>query len=688
MKSAGNEEQGRSSRGQLWCFRVLALVAIPLVVLGALEGGLRLAGYGYNTAFLIEDEHDSSLLRDNRVFFWRFFPKALARTAQPIRVAKQTSEGTFRILLVGGSAAMGDPEPAYGPARMLEVMLKKRYQERDFEVINAAVTAINSHVVLPIVRDCLQQLKPDAVIVYMGNNEVHGPFGCGTVFGAQAPSMWRIRLGLALKTSKIGQCLASLTNSSKANGVPENWGGLEMFLDQRVAWGDAKLERVYAHFERNLKEIIDVVSRHQVPLLVSTVAVNLEDSPPFLSLPESEAQKRFDEGAYAKARDLDALRLRADSRINGIIEKVSKADHEGEVIAVNAAERFAAVIPDGIPGERLFWEHVHLSFGGAHLLAQVFGDGLAQTLSGDTEFVEWASLSDCLQELGMTSLHHRNIVSQMRARLSLLPFSNQLGHEERDQRLENLEDRLSKKLLAQRPEPAMTGLEQLIDQRPTDWMLRSQLAALLSFAGKSEEATAQWQTVTNQVPHHTQAWIQLGNQLNQSGKWQEAVSAFRRALELHPNHLQGMHDLAVCLANQKVFDEAFDHFEKVTSLMPAYVEAHVSWALVLSSQGKSDEAEARFQVALKHAPDDLSAHFQLGQHYLREQNLELAEKHHREVVRLAPEDVQARMDLARLCMQQNHVAAGIEELERVIQLDPKHIKAQTYLDQARKLLAK
>ncbi len=103
-------------------------------------------------------------------------------------------------------------------------------------------------------------------------------------------------------------------------------------MDQGVAWGDAKLERVYAHFERNLKEIIDVVSRHQVPLLVSTVAVNLEDSPPFLSLPESEAQKRFDEGAYAKARDLDALRLRADSRINGIIEKVSKADHEGEVI--------------------------------------------------------------------------------------------------------------------------------------------------------------------------------------------------------------------------------------------------------------------------------------------------------------------------------------------------------------------
>jgi hypothetical protein len=48
-------------------------------------------------------------------------------------------------------------------------------------VVNAAVTAINSHVVRPIVHD-LTRREADLFIVYTGNNEVVGPFGAGTVF--------------------------------------------------------------------------------------------------------------------------------------------------------------------------------------------------------------------------------------------------------------------------------------------------------------------------------------------------------------------------------------------------------------------------------------------------------------------------------------------------------------------------
>ena len=53
-----------------------------------------------------------------------------------------------------------------------------------FEVVNTAVTAINSHVVREIASD-LEEIESDLWIVYMGNNEVYGPFGA-----------WELSLGL------------------------------------------------------------------------------------------------------------------------------------------------------------------------------------------------------------------------------------------------------------------------------------------------------------------------------------------------------------------------------------------------------------------------------------------------------------------------------------------------------------
>ena len=88
---------------------------------------------------------------------------------------------TKRIFILGESAALGDPMPEFSFSRMLEKMLIERFPSNRFEVINVAVTAINSHVILPIARECARH-EGDLWIVYMGNNEMVGPFGAGTVF--------------------------------------------------------------------------------------------------------------------------------------------------------------------------------------------------------------------------------------------------------------------------------------------------------------------------------------------------------------------------------------------------------------------------------------------------------------------------------------------------------------------------
>ena len=104
----------------------------------------------------------------------------LPRTPIPAILAAKPA-GKVRIFVLGGSAAMGTPDPSFNFGQILGVMLREQYPGVQFEVVNGAMTAINSYVVREIARDCAAR-EPDLFVVYMGNNEVIGPYGPGTVF--------------------------------------------------------------------------------------------------------------------------------------------------------------------------------------------------------------------------------------------------------------------------------------------------------------------------------------------------------------------------------------------------------------------------------------------------------------------------------------------------------------------------
>src|SRR3954471_17195333 len=107
------------------------------------------------------------MLTEKAQFVWRFFPKQIARTPQPVIFSARKEPGTTRIFVFGESAAMGDPAPAFGLPRMLQSMLETNFPGQRFEVINVAMTAINSHVVREIAKDCAP-LEGDVWVIYMG----------------------------------------------------------------------------------------------------------------------------------------------------------------------------------------------------------------------------------------------------------------------------------------------------------------------------------------------------------------------------------------------------------------------------------------------------------------------------------------------------------------------------------------
>jgi len=114
------------------------------------------------------------------------------------------------------------------------------------------MTAINSHAILPIARECARH-QGDIWVLYMGNNEFVGPFGPSTVFGPQLPPLSLIRLNLALKQTRLGQLVARFASKHSDR---TRWGGMKMFLDNQVAPCDTRKEKVYRYFQSNLQDIL------------------------------------------------------------------------------------------------------------------------------------------------------------------------------------------------------------------------------------------------------------------------------------------------------------------------------------------------------------------------------------------------------------------------------------------------
>ncbi len=444
------------SPARRWLFRLAALVMAPLLFLFLLEAGLRLAGVGHPMSFFLpmQIEGKKCLIENDR-FGWRFFGPEMARAPFPFVIPKTKPPDTIRIFVFGESAAYGDPQPEFGLSRVLEALLDARYPEKHFEVVNTAMTGINSHVILPIARDCAGQ-DGDFWVVYMGNNEVVGPYGSGTVFGAPAASRALVRAGVAFKATRLGQALGSLVRRMQKRPINQSeWGGMAMFLHNHVRQDDPRMATVYSSFERNLNDIIDAGARGGAKILLSTVARNLKDCGPFASehrpgLPPDELSqwdKSFQSGIQAQAAgrpgeaieffrqaaklddtyaedhfrwgqcslalgqdaeasrqfvqacDQDALRFRADSRINDIIRRAASSREQRGVQLVDSEAAMSAESPHGLTGEEFLYEHVHLNFEGNYLVARALAEQIGNSLPQGNAH-PWPTPGDCANRLG------------------------------------------------------------------------------------------------------------------------------------------------------------------------------------------------------------------------------------------------------------------------------------------------
>ena len=230
-------QRSRLGPWRKWAFRAIAVAVVPAAVLLLTELVLILVGYGTSSSFFTKIPGRDAWTT-NQVYGWRFFPRIVARRPFPCDLPAVKPDNTYRIFVLGGSAAAGMPEQAFAFGRVLQAMLEQSYPGTKFEVINGAMTAINSHVARQIADDCADH-DPDLFVVYMGNNEVVGPYGPGTVFGGFSDNLLAIRFSIAARSTRLGQLVHEL--GERAGGKQRVWEGMRMSRG-RIAADDPRLE--------------------------------------------------------------------------------------------------------------------------------------------------------------------------------------------------------------------------------------------------------------------------------------------------------------------------------------------------------------------------------------------------------------------------------------------------------------
>jgi tetratricopeptide (TPR) repeat protein len=734
-----------SRRGK-WLFRVAALLLGPMVALAGLEGALRLGGYGFSTSFFKKATiGGQERLVENDEFGLRFFPRALARMAAPTVMRADKPAGTLRVFILGESAALGDPRPQFGAGRYFEVLLRERFPGQDFEVVNTGVTAIDSHVILPIARECARR-QGDLWIIYMGNNEMVGPFGAATVFGRQAPALSVVRLTVGIQRARLGQLLVDLVRRLRKPPTEAPWHGLEMFQENKVPPDDPRRQVVYRSFARNLEDILKAGLNSGAKVLLSTVAVNLKDCPPFASElggqvapaerdayekscaqgSAAEAQGNFAEAARAYeqagrlcpgsadlqfrlgacqqrlgnaaaahrafelAVDCDALPFRADSRINGLIaEAARRRGGPGARLSFafcDAASALTAESPAGVPGQELFYEHVHLNFEGNYRLARAWADGVEKLLPpalASRPAGPWASQESCERLLGLTDWNRLSVFEEMARRLKHPPFAGQLDNARRLEAAQAAVRELQRRIAAGSPAQAREVYLEALRRAPQDHNLHENYAEFLEATHDPAQAIVERQKVRELIPHFYFPHYILGRLLKEQGRLTEALACLQKAALLNPRSSEVRLELGMVLGRQSKWEAALGQFNLAKQFNPEDPQTLLYSGELLWKLNRAAESLDSLRQAIRLQPAYWEAHYRLGEELGLEGQIPAAAEQFEQVLSYNPSYVKARVNLGVALFKLGRPVEAARQFDEALRLDPNNKQAAEFKRRAK-----
>jgi tetratricopeptide (TPR) repeat protein len=569
----------------------------------------------------------------NRAHLKKYFPASspLIPELKPSLFRAGKLPGALRIFCIGSSSMYGTP---YDMTANIPGIVRKQLRhlapDREIEVVNFGASAINSNVIADLAHEMVEY-QPDVVLVYMGHNEFYGPDGVGASWlEKNFPFLteWKYEL----RGLRLVELLQDWLRTTKTQDAYDRNLMREVSQGSLVGLDSPDARRVFDMYERNLRDIIRTFRQRGVPVILSEISSNLT-FPPFVSdsvtsvptwpafrdsMESLLADQQFREvlarvealdnagrgcaivrywkgialqglgrNSEAKielesARDLDLLKFRAPGEINVRLRKIAQA----EGIPVIASDSLlASISPGGIPGDNVFWEHLHPNASGYYEIAGMFvGEigamGLLGPAAASASLLPFVpdTLGICWLDLAYADLAIQHLTGRW-------PFE----HYSREPAVLKSSDQVLVKIA--RDVYART-------MRWDDGAYRT--ASYFWSQGNFREARTTYQALLDEYPYNFYPNYLMGSLLNQRGDRQGALQFYRRSIASNPSFPRSRLDMGLIMVNEGKFQDAVAELNAVLAMPDAAgmndVQAVARYGLAAAKANMGDVPSALTEV--------------------------------------------------------------------------------------------
>ena len=402
MDSKNNNENNNANikKAPKWFYLVLVLFPIIFIIL--LELSLIIFKYGedFETFKPLSINFPNRLALNQNLTLKYFsnlnnYPTPLADSFLKIK-----TKNTYRVFVLGGSSAEGWPYAFTGSfAAFLKRRLDLLYPEKNIEVANFGISAINTYTIRDIVPDIIDQ-QPDLILFYGGHNEYYGALGVGsTVSMGNSRSLINLYISIShFRTvqllNKVISKFFTLFNKSKNKKETGNRTLMERVIgNSKIVFHSEVFNKGVEQFEGNLEDILNYFKNAKIPIILGKLTSNLLDQKPFISINTKDfpgadsiyqqGLNEYNKGNYKyahnlllQAKELDALRFRAPEKFNNVISNLGE---KYNIPVIDIDSLFSVSSPNGTVGYNLTVDHLHPNLTGYKLIARAFYDKMYQS---------------------------------------------------------------------------------------------------------------------------------------------------------------------------------------------------------------------------------------------------------------------------------------------------------------------
>lgn len=548
------------------------------------------------------------------------------------RFAKKKPAGVTRVFMLGASAALGWPsDEACSATGYLRRSLNELVPGR-FEIINAATMSFGSHRVLDLLHDIVE-LDPDIVIVWSGNNE----YVEDNVYLPGKQTRWEQSSSRFLKRSALYRTVRAGVYRF-APGLliakPADQDLTNLRENPRISRGSmGRLpetdKRILENYQRNLRQMLDLLASRGVKPVVCTVPVNLagwapEVSPPrfgstaqanrwktamdqginSLNSPRAgKAVEAFQEAlkiapeyaltpfflgwalqkngdlehAYSmlqKARDKDLRVIRALGTFNDFIRKLPQ-DRPGTTV-IDLEEIFRRASGNQLVGMDLFYDYCHPNPDGHRLIAE--------------------ALLPVLTRLSTPSFN--------------IPPGSTIA------------------ATCPTPDPRRQAA------------ISYALGMTYGNNGNNRKAEAAYRDVIRLNPGFTEAYSNLALLLMKRGEMLEAETLILRAIEVGPDNLGALFQLASIRLWQGRLNDAEQLLRKILKLNQNFSGAQEILGDIAARRDQWQPAQEAYSKALQQGGDNPTLRRKLGQVLYQQGRTQEAIQHWQQALLMNPDDRQ------------------------------------------------